>query len=237
MRYYTREVLGYGDIHLPEQEMHTTAYWLFLDEEVSRQVESPHRGSNWATQRQRARERDGFACQVCGVSEGVAGREHDVHHIIPFREFGSLPGVNDSYLQANQLDNLITLCRSCHQRVSGDRLSRDLFANGWRGLAHVLHDLAPLYLMCEPQNLGVYSELRSPLTGKPTIYIYDKVPAGVGFGEALFELHSELLERAYETVEECACADGCPSCVGPSAAEGEGGKGAALALLRRLLGR
>lgn len=50
------------------------------------------------------RERDGYACQECGVLE--AGRAHDVHHI--------------DYDKHN-LDesNLITLCRTCHGRTTG----------------------------------------------------------------------------------------------------------------------
>ena len=236
VRYYTREIIGHGDIHLPEQQMHTTAYWFYLDEEMPRDAGSPDRGPNWRSQRRRARDRDRYICQVCGAAEDALGREHDVHHIRPFREFGHVPGINNSYLEANALDNLISLCRTCHRRVVGDRLSRDVFANGLRGLGYVLHHLAPLYLMCEPQNLGVFSELRSPLSGKPTIYLYDRVPAGVGFSEALFQLHDDLLAQASEIVSICPCADGCPSCVGPAAAEGEEGKQATLSLLDRLLG-
>ena len=237
VRFYTSEVLGYGDIHLPEQEMHTTAFWFELDEEVAREVESPDRGPNWPEQRRRARQRDHYACQVCGATELSLGREHDVHHIRAFREFGYVPGENDHYLAANQIDNLVTLCRTCHSKVAGDRFSRDALANGLRGLAHLLHHLAPLYLMCEPHNLGVFSELRSPLNGRPAIYLYDQVPAGVGFSEALYELYGELLARAEELVSSCPCADGCPSCVGPATAEGAGGKQATLVLLRRLMGR
>lgn len=234
VRFYTQEVLGWGEIHLPEQEMHTTAYWLSLSEEVPSELEPLDRGPNWATQRRLARERDHYTCQVCGATEESLNREHDVHHIKPFKEFGYIPGVNENYMEANALDNLITLCRSCHSRVSGDRLSKDAFSNGLRGLAHLLHNVAPLYLMCEPQNLGVLSELRSAWNGKPTIYLYDSVPAGVGFSEALYRLHHELVERAYELVMHCPCAEGCPSCVGPAAAEGEGGKGATIYLLERL---
>jgi len=236
IRFYTQEIVGWGDINLPEQEMHTTAYWFYIGEEVSPDIEVIDRGPNWAAQRRAARERDQFTCQVCGATEKSLGREHDVHHIRPFREFGYVPGVNDNYIKANALDNLVTLCRSCHSRVSGDRLSKDLFANGLRGLAYLVHHVALLYLMCEPHNLGVFTELRSPLNHKPTVYLYDKVPAGIGFSEALYQLHKELLVRAYEVVTTCGCADGCPSCVGPAAAQGEGGKEATSQLLQRVLG-
>lgn len=237
MRYYTQEVIGWGEINLPEQEMHTTAYWCELPEEAADELVTLDHGPNWEEQRRRARERDQYTCRVCGIREEVLGREHDVHHIRPFREFGYVRGENDNYLIANELSNLITLCRSCHNKVSGDRLSKDAFSNGWRGLAYLLHHVAPLYLMCEPQDLGVVSELRSPLRGKPTIYLYDQIPAGVGFSETLYRLHDELLARAHDVLTSCPCREGCPSCVGPAAAEGEGGKEAALVMLQRLLGR
>ena len=47
-------------------------------------------------------------------------------------------------------------------------------------------------------------------------------------------MHAELLARALELISACDCADGCPSCVGPAAESGEGGKPQALALLKLL---
>lgn len=72
-------------------------------------------GPNWKRQRNAARKRDGYMCRMCGIAEG--GQEHDVHHIIAFREFGYVPDDNDKYKLANRLSNLVTLCRSCHISV------------------------------------------------------------------------------------------------------------------------
>jgi predicted HNH restriction endonuclease len=36
----------------------------------------------------------------------------DVHHVKPFRDFGVA-----NYLEANQLDNLVTLCKPCHMAI------------------------------------------------------------------------------------------------------------------------
>ena len=60
------------------------------------------------------------------------------------------------------------------------------------------------------------------------------VPAGIGFSQKLFEMHDELMARALELVSECACADGCPSCVGPGGENGYGGKQEALEILKWL---
>lgn len=67
-------------------------------------------GPNWQRQRRRTLERDNRTCQVCGIGED--GREHDVHHIVSFREFGL-----ENHKEANSLENLITLCQSCHMLV------------------------------------------------------------------------------------------------------------------------
>lgn len=73
-------------------------------------------GSNWKAQRKRALERDGHICQVCGITndehKANFGDSLHVHHINPIRNF-------DKPEQGNFLENLITLCRSCHNRWEG----------------------------------------------------------------------------------------------------------------------
>lgn len=73
-----------------------------------------YRGPNWYRQRDKARERDGFRCQHCGKTEKQLGKKLHVHHIVPFREFGYIRGVNENYKTANAMSNLISLCQSCH---------------------------------------------------------------------------------------------------------------------------
>jgi DEAD/DEAH box helicase domain-containing protein len=102
------------------------------------------------------------------------------------------------------------------------------------GLANVLVHLAPLYLMCDPRDVRVVPEVRSPFTGAPTIYLYESIPGGVGFAERLFALRQELLQAAAGLIADCACPDGCPSCVGPPIELGAGGKAAVLVPLARL---
>jgi len=66
-------------------------------------------GPNWNEQRDKARKRDGYTCQVCDVTEIVLNRQLDIHHINFFSEFGL-----ENYKQANRLTNLTCLCQSCH---------------------------------------------------------------------------------------------------------------------------
>ena len=74
-------------------------------------------GPNWLAQKRAARKRDKYRCCHCGKTQKQNGYALDVHHIQPFRSFGYVANQNDYYLQANDLTNLVSLCRSCHKRA------------------------------------------------------------------------------------------------------------------------
>jgi DEAD/DEAH box helicase domain-containing protein len=137
---------------------------------------------------------------------------------------------------------------------------RDALVDGLRGLAYLLHHLAPLFLMCDVRDLGSWlGDAAPPEPGgqaaasprvltterararllaverfEPTVYLYDSQPAGVGLTERLFDLMTPLLARARETIRACACRAGCPSCVGPVNEVGRRAKPVAAGLLDRL---
>ncbi len=241
VRLYTHEILGWGEIaeySIPEQEMETTAFWFNLLPALASQLEQEgllsmargDRGPNWAQQRNRARARDGNSCRHCGAPERP-NRAHDVHHLEPFRTFGYVRGKNERYLEANRLENLVTLCTSCHRRVEKDLLVRGTLS----GLAHVLRHIAPLYLMSDPRDTGVVSEVKSSFTKQPTVTIYDNAPGGLGFSESLYELYDDLVSAAHALVRACRCPRGCPSCVGPVAEVGDDAKANCLRLLELLI--
>jgi DEAD/DEAH box helicase domain-containing protein len=230
IQWFTHERLGVGDVDLPATELQTTGYWLALSETTVDSLrergvwgsDTNKYGRNWKAQKKAARERDDFTCQNCGAVED--GRAHDVHHKIPFRAFAS-------FQEANRLENLVTLCRACHRRAETVVRVR----SGLAGLAFTLSHLAPLFLMCDSRDLGVHSDPQSEFAdGQPVIVIFDRVPAGIGFSERLFELHDGILLRAYELVSTCECTDGCPSCVGPGGEDGNGSKRETLAILNAL---
>lgn len=238
-RWHTHENLGEEPLDLPPSELQTTGYWLSLSEETVASLREAGAWTNdpndygpeWSKIRERVRKRDQFTCQVCGAVEASstsprASRQHDVHHKVPFRAFASRD-------EANRLENLTTLCPSCHHKVEQNVRMK----SGLAGLAYVLGNLAPLFLMCDSGDLGTHIEpVENQTFGQPTVAIYDSVPAGIGFSQKLFELHDELLARAHELTSNCPCADGCPSCVGPGGENGGGGKQESLEILKRLIG-
>ncbi|MCA9973895.1 MAG: DEAD/DEAH box helicase, partial [Anaerolineales bacterium] len=227
---YSHETLGFGDIDLPEMTLETSGYWLIFGEALSEELydlgillRPNDYGPNWQQQRKLALARDGHRCRTCGAAAELAGQEPGgqapggkgavlhVHHIRPFRDYGYVRGENDHYLQANELDNLVTLCPSCHRQAEAGQQTRSALG----GLGYVLRNLAPLYLMCDPGDIQVSVESQSPLTKAPTLVVYERIAAGVGFSQRLFALHAPLLAAALELVSDCRCRDGCPACVGP----------------------
>lgn len=69
------------------------------------------RGHNWKTQSAKVRKRDKSTCQHCKRVKTDRYDYYDVHHIIPYRVF------NGDYKKANELSNLVLLCRSCHGKA------------------------------------------------------------------------------------------------------------------------
>lgn len=94
-------------------------------------------------------------------------------------------------------------------------MSQTELQNGLLGLSNVLANAAPIYLMCSPGDIQVVHQVRATFTQRPSVYIYDNYPGGVGFSDKLYELHGQLFETAAQMVEQCGCESGCPSCVGP----------------------
>ena len=226
---HTHETLGVQPLEYPPQVLDTSAYWLTVQPAVQHALErvglwydsANDYGPNWQEQRAKVRARDGYRCVNCGAPE-PRGQEHDVHHRVPFRTFGYVRGVNELYLVANRLENLMLVCRTCHQRLE----TAGRLRTGMDGLAYALSNLAPVHLMCDRNDLGVHvTRAESPLTASPAhpvtlpsaaaIYLYERVPAGLGFSTLLYEMHDELLAAARALVGACTCHHGCPGCVGP----------------------
>lgn len=124
------ETIGSGPIHLPEQELHTTATWISISEEIQ-------------------------------------------------KEFGK-----------EALETALT------------------------GLSYVLQAVASVYVMCDQNDLRVVPQIKAIHSSKPTIFLYDRYPGGVGLSEDVYKYIDVILQKSHQYIRSCSCKDGCPSCVG-----------------------
>ncbi|NLN92031.1 MAG: DEAD/DEAH box helicase [Candidatus Hydrogenedens sp.] len=150
IKFGTHENVGWGEIHLPEQTMHTTGFWIDFPENI------------------------------------------------------------------------------------GDRLKlgQEALGEALHSLANALRQVAPVCILCDPQDMLATARLRAPESQQPSVFLYERYPGGVGYSEKLLHHHETLLEAAITLLDDCGCKEGCPSCVGPSLEAGLYGKSGALALAR-----
>ena len=69
-----------------------------------------HYQGNWKQAREARLEIDKHICQICGKTEEENKRSLDVHHIKSYHDF-------EDKIEANQIDNLVSLCTDCHRFV------------------------------------------------------------------------------------------------------------------------
>ncbi|MBI2566392.1 MAG: DEAD/DEAH box helicase [Candidatus Schekmanbacteria bacterium] len=178
IKFNTMENVGAGDVTLPENEKHTTAFWLTLE------------SSLW----------EDLPFGRAELIDGLLGMATLLHTLAP----------------------LILLCDALDIGVT---VGED--AEGW----------------CEPLGRGLPSaRLRpvqtsadaDPAAFRPTLFLYDSFPGGMGLAETLYVQHQRLVRDAVARLQECECEHGCPSCVGPINWSGARSKAVATRLLERL---
>ncbi len=78
---------------------------------------------------------------------------------------------------------------------------------------HASIGLLPLFATCDRWDIGGLSIARHPQTGEPTVFVYDGYPGGAGFAAHGFQVAAAWLAATRDLIADCACVDGCPSCV------------------------
>lgn len=202
IKFYSRENVGFGQVHLPDHEMHTTSFWLTLREEFFGELNLNRADS----------------------LEGVVGLAHCLHHLAPL------------YLMCDAQDL---------DRCVGERSGRWFVRPG--ASTHGRYEFAlqnpedsesqgESWLRIGADEPHLLENLPVEVLGRfdPTLYLYDNIPGGMGLASQLFDLFPRLLRHACEMLESCACEEGCPSCVGPPHEVGSQARKVALALARHL---
>jgi len=170
IKFFTHENAGYGDVRLPDLEMHTTGFWWTLEPARLGAAETEIPAGSW---------------------------------------------------------------------------SRALWIDALRGAGAALETVASIALMCEPRDIGrtlgesesldVDGDATLDPSYRPTLFLFDALPGGVGLARRIYERTEELMERAARLIASCPCKSGCPACVGAAVVHSER-KQAARALLQGALG-
>jgi DEAD/DEAH box helicase domain-containing protein len=80
------------------------------------------------------------------------------------------------------------------------------------GIANVLVEVAPFFVMSDPQDVGTVVDANC--LGRDALFLYDRYPGGMGYAERCIERMDEIMRTIYGVISECGCEGGCPSCVG-----------------------
>ena len=94
-----------------------------------------------------------------------------------------------------------------------DDFPLDVLQGSLHAAEHGQIAVLPLIAMCDRWDIGGLSTAFHQQTGRPTIFIYDGHPGGVGITRAGYERFEGLVGDALRLISECPCRAGCPSCV------------------------
>jgi len=161
IRYYTHENVGWGNVNLPDHEMHTTALWWQAE---PRALEAAF-ASRWQ------------------ALDGFLGAAYAMHFVAALMSMCEPPDLG---------------------RAVGNSDDAWFATVGVHGRGQIRSDS------------GDDVDLDAPgAVFRPTVFLYDNYPGGIGLSAPLYDLRAEVVARARELVERCGCEHGCPACVGP----------------------
>jgi len=83
---------------------------------------------------------------------------------------------------------------------------------GLIGMANVLIEVAPLFVMCDPQDLGTV--VNASCLKREALFLHDRFPGGMGYARRCLDSIHDITRTIATVIADCACEDGCPSCVG-----------------------
>lgn len=203
IKFDTRENVGFGEVALPDHEMHTTAFWLTFSESFLSRL--PYRRAD--------------------LMDGLTGLAHVLHHVAPLY---LMCDVRD--LDRCVGDRAAKVVERHPQRVDGripvgvSPPEEEFHQESWLRLG--LPELPQTGAASGP------APVAAEIPFEPTLFLYDNFPGGIGFAPQLYDLFPQLLQHAQTVLQECSCQEGCPSCVGPPTEVGAQARAIALELLQ-----
>ena len=77
-------------------------------------------------------------------------------------------------------------------------------------VAVLVRNVAPLFLLCDPRDLGVTALARDTGLDCPAVYVYDACPGGSGLAAGLYHQLPSVLDGCRDLLAACACSAGVP---------------------------
>lgn len=78
---------------------------------------------------------------------------------------------------------------------------------------HAMIALLPLYVLCDPRDMGGISFNVHPQAERPLLCIYDSYQGGVGYALQAYQQFFGLATATLDHLKHCQCLSGCPACV------------------------
>lgn len=92
--------------------------------------------------------------------------------------------------------------------------SEEMLTDALTGASYAIGSFIPLYIQCDRNDLTVVPQVKSVHNDKPTLFIYDSYPGGIGLSERVYDILVPIIEQTINHVKSCPCQNGCPSCIG-----------------------
>jgi DEAD/DEAH box helicase domain-containing protein len=204
IKLFTNENIGDGRLELPENEMHTTAYWITLERPLL----------------------DSLLFSVSERQSGMFGLLHALESVATLllmcdcRDLGTAIGERPP-------------APNSESATSTDNASPDFVGAQHAAPQLGTPELSTIDEFA-PTRLRDVTSSNTKEFFEPNLYLFDAYPGGIGFSEPLFRAHQLLVRQTRELIAACACEQGCPSCAGPAGDLAPRAKEAALAILNRL---
>jgi DEAD/DEAH box helicase domain-containing protein len=199
IKFFTHENAGYGDVRLPEIQMHTASFWLMLPESVC------------------ARVPQGRAAAIDGL-RGLGVAMETVATLMLMcdpRDLGTTLG--ETALAGTDAATQAAEATAAAQVPSMAAHSVDLTLTRTVATSSALVPAATAAAELAAAHASPKPELLAGRPGySPTLFLYEHTPSGIGLSERLFAHRHALFARTRQLVAGCACQDGCPACVGPA---------------------
>lgn len=136
-----------------------------------------------------------------------------------YSEAGALLGIQRNRLPSKELDTEAFFISFSDDATSD--IETELLPGALHAMEHCAIGILPIVSICDRWDVGGVSFVASPGSANGldldeisgAVAIYDGYSGGVGISYATYEAQATLIASTLETLVNCPCTTGCPSCI------------------------